>query len=50
MQDWPHGGNNLATGKIHLATGGFEISHRTNRFLTGEGIDFDGRVYPNDPA
>jgi len=26
-----------------LATGGFEVGHRTDRSLVGEGIDFDGR-------
>ena len=43
IHDWPRRGNNLATGRICLATGGFGAGHRTNRSLVGEGIDFDRR-------
>ena len=41
--DWSHRETVWPQVDLRFATGGFEICHRTDRPLIGEGIDFDGR-------
>ena len=42
MHGWPRDEKILVTGAIRLATGGFEVGHRGDSSLAGEGIDFAG--------